>query len=98
MIIIVKLINISPRLVTIFVCVMTASEIYSLSKFALFNTVSLSAVTLYLDPVFRLFILPSCYFLPFNQHLSLSLTSMLLVTHILLSASLCFMFLDCIYS
>lgn len=49
MIIIVKLINIFPHLVTIFICVMTASEIYCLSKFALFNTVSLSTVTLYLD-------------------------------------------------
>ena len=80
MITIVKLINISPNIVTFFVSVLIAPEIYYLSKFPLFNAVSLSTVMLYIRSL-DLFILRNCYFPFFDQHFPLSLASKSLVTN-----------------
>lgn len=63
-----------------------APEIYCLNKFSLFNTILLTIVILLYIKSLDLFILHNCYFVFFNQSLSVFSTSQPLITIILLSA------------
>lgn len=62
----VKLVKITIS--SLFVCVMRALEIYSISKFPVYNIVLLSiTIVLYIRPL-DVLILYSCNFMPFDQH------------------------------
>ena len=71
MIIIVRPTNISSPHIAIILCVIGASEIYSLRKFSVFTAVLLTIVIMLYNKSLELFILHKCNFVCSDQKLSI---------------------------
>ena len=83
----VKLINVSFSDIVTSLCVsVRVPEIYSLSKFPVFNTVILTIVIMLYIRSLDLFILQNCRFIPFDLHLPISFMSPPLVSTVSLYA------------